>query len=46
MSVMSKDKKYSIKLDDVNTVLEDLGNSVITAIDDVGIEAMLPIKKT
>ena len=46
MSVMSKDKKYSIKLDDVNTVLEGLGNSVITAIDDVGIEAMLPIKKT
>jgi hypothetical protein len=39
------DRKYSIKLDDVNTLLEDLGNFVITAIDEVGIEAMMPIVK-
>ena len=46
-SVLSKDKKYLIKLDNVNTVLEDLDNFVITAIDKVGVEAMMPnTKKT
>ena len=45
-SVLSADRKYSIKLDDVNTLLEDLGNFVITALDEVGIEAMMPIVKS
>lgn len=41
-SVLYLDKMYSIKLDDVNTVLEDLGNFVITAINEAGINAMMP----
>ena len=44
-SVISADRKYSIKLDDGNALLEDFGNFVITAIDEVGIEAMMPIVK-
>ena len=44
-SVLSEDKKFSIKFDDVNAVLEDLGHYVITAIDEVGLEAMTPIVK-
>ena len=44
-SVLSEDKKYAIKFDDVNAVLEDLGNYVIAAIDEVGLEAMTPIVK-
>ena len=44
-SVLSEDKKYSVKFDDVNAVLEDLGNFVINAMDEVGVEVMTPIVK-
>ena len=44
-SVLSEDRKYSIKIDDVISVLEDLGNYVINAMDEVGGDAMAPIVK-
>ena len=44
-SVLSEDKKFSIKLNHVNAVLEDLGNYVIAAIDEVDTKAMMPIVK-
>ena len=42
-SVLSTDKKFSIKFDNVTTVPEDLGNYVITAIDELGAEDMIPV---
>jgi hypothetical protein len=45
-SVFSSNKTFSFKLDDVNAVLEDLlGNYLIIVIDEVGIDAMIPIVK-
>jgi hypothetical protein len=44
-SVLSVYKKYLIKLNVVNTVLNDLGNFGIDAMDEVGVEAIMLIVK-
>lgn len=45
ISVVSNNKKYSIKLDDVTKVLEDLGNFVIATIEGINPETMASIVK-
>jgi hypothetical protein len=45
-TVYSEDKKYSIKLNDVTAFLQDMGNFVIGAMDQIGTETMAPIIKS